>query len=168
MNPMIRFLALVVGGAVIVAASVAWAGDPSAYGPEGKRFGAGIYLGEPTGITLKGYPGPRLAIDGIAAWSFYENSVTFIGAVTYDFIDIPVSTSVITLPFYAGVGGKLAIDRGGKDDGRTTFGLRVPVGIAVQYTRHPVEIFFEVAPGLRLVPATDFDLTGGVGVRFYF
>lgn len=167
MKTRIWSIAVAVVIAMAAVATVANAGS-SAYGPKGKRFGAGLYLGEPTGITFKGYVSPRLAIDGIAAWSFTERAVTFIGDVTYDFVDIPINSSTLTMPFYAGAGGKISLDRGGRDNGRTTGGVRVPVGISLQFTNHPVEVFFEIAPGMEVAPDTRFDLTGGVGVRFYF
>ncbi len=140
--------------------------SPSPYGPEGKRFGAGIYVGEPTGITLKGYLTSKLAIDGVAAWQFRHDTFVVIGDVTYDFLDIPIDSHVVTLPFYAGGGMKLGFNRGPNDD--MVVGLRVPVGVAVQWVKAPVEIFAEIAPGIEVAPSTEFDLMGGIGVRFYF
>lgn len=140
----------------------------TAYGPESKRFGAGLYLGIPTGITVKGYLTEKWALDGIFAWSFTGEGFTLIGDATYDFFDIPVHASSFTLPFYAGVGGKLAFGRDGDDDGKTIAGIRVPVGVAMQFLRHPIEIFIEAAPGIEVIPEAEFDITGGVGARFYF
>lgn len=151
---------------MLAVAPLAMAETPSPYGPEGKRFGAGIYLGEPTGFTLKGYPSERFALDGIAAWSFSEEAFTIIGDATYDILDIPVESSVITLPFYVGGGVKIAINAGRNN--LTTFGMRVPVGLAVQWVKYPVEVFLELAPGVGIAPDTEFDLTGGLGARFYF
>lgn len=152
---------------MLILGPVSWAGD-GGYGPKGKRFGVGLYMGEPTGITLKGYVSSRLAIDGIAAWSFYEDAVTFIGDVTYDFVDLPIHSATVRMPFYAGAGGKIAVDRSGRDRDRTTGAIRIPVGIGIHFNNHPVEISFEVAPGIQVAPATSFDLTGGVAVRLYF
>ncbi len=152
-------------GAMLSAEAVAGAGD---YGPKGKRFGAGIYLGEPTGITFKGYLSHSLAIQGLGAWSFVDKSVLGAVDVTYDFVNIPVNSSTVKLPFYAGVGGWIGSDRGGRDEGRTVAGVRIPVGIAVQFQNHPVEISFEVAPGVAVAPSTRAEVMGGIGVRFYF
>lgn len=151
----------------MVLSANAWA-DASGYGPKGKRFGAGIYLGEPTGVTFKGYLSHRLAIQGLGAWSFVDDSVLGAVDVTYDFVNIPVSSSTVKLPFYAGAGGWIGSDRRGRDAGRTVGGVRVPVGIAVQFQNHPVEISFEVAPGVQLAPSTKAEVMGGIGVRFYF
>lgn len=139
----------------------------SPYGPKGKRFGAGIVLGEPTGITVKGYLTEQVALDLIASWSFVDDAVTLIGDVTCDILDTG-SSNAFSAPFYAGAGAKVGFDRKGKNDGRTIVGIRVPVGVALQFARHPVELFFEVGPGIELAPATEVDVTGGAGVRFYF
>lgn len=149
----------------ISAASVASAESPAPYGPKGKRFGAGLHLGEPTGFTLKGYLTQRFALDGIIAWSFVDEALTIIGDGTFEILDIPVGSHVITLPFYAGAGVKVGIDDENDD---TVVAVRVPVGLAVQWVNHPVEVFLEIAPGVGLAPETNFDLTGGIGVRYYF
>lgn len=138
----------------------------AAYGPESKRFGAGLYLGEPTGFTFKGYLTEKFAIDGIAAWAFRDKAFTVIGDVTYDFLDIPIDSDVVTLPFYVGAGAKLEFSAGPRDE--TIAGIRVPVGVSVQWINHPVEVFAEIAPGVEVVPSTEFDLMGGIGVRYYF
>lgn len=139
---------------------------PSAYGPEAKRFGIGVYAGEPTGLTLKGYLTQRAALNGVAAWSFPDDAITLIGDLNYELFDIPVDSKVLTLPFYLGVGGKVALDAGQNDD--TEIGVRVPVGVGLQWVTSPIEIFFEVVPGIVLVPETKFDIMGGLGLRFYF
>lgn len=159
------FIAMVLLGVMVSANALA---DASGYGPKGKRFGAGIYLGEPTGITFKGYLSHRFAVQGLGAWSFVDDSVLGAVDVTYDFVNIPVQTAAIKLPFYAGAGGWIGSDRRGRDAGRTVGGVRVPVGIAVQFQNHPVEVSFEVAPGVQVAPSTKAEVMGGIGIRFYF
>lgn len=140
--------------------------EGTAYGPASKRFGIGLYVGEPVGVTFKGYITKKIAIDGVAAWGFRHKAFTAIGDVTCDFMDLPIHSSTVTLPLYAGVGAKVELQSGAHD--YTEVGIRVPVGVAVQWMNHPVEIFAEIAPGMQLAPSTQFDLTGGVGVRWYF
>lgn len=137
-------------------------------GPAGKRFGLGIVAGDPTGITGKHYVSSRLAASGIVAWSFVDEGATFIMDVTYDIGALPADTAAVKVPWYVGAGGKLVVDRGGKNRDQTVVGVRVPVGVAVQWNRHPVEVFVEVAPGIQVTPATEFDIGGGIGVRWYF
>lgn len=136
------------------------------YGPEAKRLGVGLYLGEPIGFTLKGYITEKLAINGIAAWAFHDKAFTMIGDITYDFLDIPIDSNLVTLPIYAGFGAKLEFNAGPHDD--TVVGIRVPVGVAIQWINYPIELFAEIAPGIDVAPSTEFDLMGGIGARFYF
>lgn len=138
------------------------------YGPEAKRLGAGIFLGEPSGLTLKGYLSQRAALDGYASWSAIDGALLFMGDFTFDFFDIPAESTSVTFPFYAGAGMKVGFDKRGKHDGETIVGIRVPVGVAAQWTRYPVEAFLEVVPGLELNPETEADIMGGIGVRYYF
>lgn len=161
----LRLILLVVS---LLVTSTSFAISP--YGPEGKRFGAGLYLGQPTGITLKGYLTEQLAINGVAAWSFTNNSFMVIGDAVYDFFDIKTDSSKVNIPFYAGAGAIIAIngERGSGRTNGTTAGVRVPVGVAFQWTNHPIEAFLEAAPGIRIAPNTQFQMTGGVGARYYF
>jgi hypothetical protein len=143
--------------------------DPSDYGPQHKRFGVGLIIGEPTGLTGKGYLTQQWAIDGIVSWSFVDKGVTLISDATYDFFDLPVETQKVTIPFYVGVGAKLTInkERTNKPD-KTSGAIRVPIGLAAQWTDYPIEVFLELAPGIEIAPETEFDVTGGIGARFYF
>ncbi len=161
------FMIFMIVASLFISASAMAGGEP--YGPEARRFGAGLYLGEPSGITLKGYLSKYLAIDGIFAWSFIDHGLTIIGDVTYDILDIPfTSKGTVTFPFYVGAGGKVAIH--GKHEGRrrTIVNIHVPVGIGAQWQKYPVEIAFEASPGIAVYPDTEFDISGGFAVRYYF
>ena len=161
------FAGLLLSG--IFAHSIGYAESPTtAYGPQGKRVGAGIVLGDPTGITFKGYITERFAIDAIGAWSFVHDTISIVGDLTYDFLDIPVNVSSFTLPFYVGAGAIIGFGKKGKNDGKTFAIIRVPVGVAMQFVNYPIEVFFEIAPGIQIAPSTDIDVSGGIGVRFYF
>ena len=134
----------------------------------GSRFGLGVILGEPTGLTMKGYVSPVVALDLIASWSFVDDAITIIGDVTWDVTDVAIQSTTFSMPFYLGAGIKVGFVRGGKNKGKEIVGARVPVGLAMQFTRIPLEAFVEVAPGMEFTPATEFDFTGGLGARFYF
>lgn len=133
-----------------------------------RKFGAGIIVGEPTGITAKYYFSEKVAVDAIASWSFLDDAFMLISDVEADIFKIKTTARDFELPIYLGAGAILGFDRGGNDNGRTMFGVRVPVGISANWTKHHVEVYLEVAPGIKLVPETEFDITGGVGVRYWF
>lgn len=132
--------------------------------PDTGSIGVGAILGEPTGLSLKGWLNDQTAIDGGVAWSFdKDDSLQLHADYLYHKFDLfPVARG--RLPLYFGVGGRVLFDDR-KDD---RFGIRAPVGVAYLFDNVPVEIFAEVVSILDLAPSTKFDLNGGVGVRFYF
>jgi len=52
-----------------------------------------------------------------------------------------------------------------KDD---KFGIRIPVGIEYLFEKVSLGAFLELVPVLELTSDTDFDLEGGIGIRFFF
>jgi len=47
-------------------------------------------------------------------------------------------------------------------------GVRIPVGINYIFAKAPLDIFLEIVPMLELVPRTEFNLNGGIGIRYFF
>lgn len=139
----------------------------AAYGPEEKRFGLGVYLGEPTGVTGKYYLAEKMAFQGIASWSFFDEAFTVIGDVLFDVHDLAAGNRDYALPIYIGAGAKFVAENNNAGND-STFGVHVPIGIAWQSLNAPIEIAFEIAPGIDLAPETEFDINGGIAFRFYF
>jgi hypothetical protein len=129
---------------------------------QNKRFGLGIILGEPTGLSAKLWTTSENAFDFGAAWSFKGDGHLLLQAdyVWHIFHLIPVSSG--RLPFYVGIGGRIIL----RDD--PDAGVRIPLGLDYIFADAPVDIFFELVPILDLAPETDFDLGGGIGARFWF
>ena len=125
-------------------------------------FGLGIILGEPTGISFKNWIGSSTAIDGGIAWSFYNNDSFHLHAdyLVHNFNIFKVKKGKLAL--YYGIGGRV------KTEKKSRVGVRIPVGINYIFGDAPLDIFFELAPVLDLVPSTEFGLTGGIGIRYYF
>lgn len=137
------------------------------YGPEEKRLGLGFYLGEPLGITAKYYLTEVMSIQGVGSWSFFDEGLTLISDVLFDVHDLASSQQNYALPIYVGVGAKFVIQNQNAHDD-STFGAHVPVGLAWQSLNTPLEIAFEVAPGMDLSPKAKFDVNGGIIFRYYF
>ena len=127
-------------------------------------FGLGAIFGVPTGISAKYFLDKSNAIDGAIAWDLSGDNDFQIHAdyLYHNYSLITVEKG--ELPVYFGIGGRLKI-REHKDD---EFGIRFPVGLAYAFADVPIDVFAEVAPILDVVKDTEFDLEGGVGVRFYF
>lgn len=124
-------------------------------------LGVGVMVGEPTGISAKLMAGRGNAFSGGAAWSIASDVFYFqVDYLRYFYDVFPVPQGA--LPLYAGIGGGATL----KDD--PVLGPRVPLGMAYFFEDTPVEVFAEVAPRIIVVPDTDFDVQGVVGVRFLF
>jgi hypothetical protein len=137
-------------------------------------FGVGIIAGEPTGISVKKWLSRDTAVDAAAAWSFSENDSFQIHAdyLIHNFGVLKTADMGGRLPVYFGIGGRLKLENHnnniGRNDHDALLGVRIPLGIAYMFAKAPVDIFAEIVPILDLVPATDLDLNGAIGVRFYF
>ena len=124
--------------------------------------GLGIIVGEPTGISAKYWTGRTTAIDGAVAWSFSHGGSLYLHGdfLMHHFEVVDIMSG--KMPLYYGFGAKVIL----KDD--PLLGGHVPLGIAYLVEDAPLDIFIEIRPGINLFPATEFDISGGIGVRFYF
>lgn len=133
--------------------------------PGEKRLGVGVIVGEPTGASVKYWLNDTLAVDGAAGWSFHDHSDFMIQGdlLWHDFELLPVSRG--RLPVYVGAGGQT---RFRNDHYGNQVGLRVPVGVSYMFDNAPVDIFAEVAPVLDVAPSLRGEITGGIGIRYWF
>ena len=124
-------------------------------------IGAGLIFGEPTGLSFKSWVSSKTAVDAAITWSSVSDFL-YIHADylihNFDIIDI----SDGKLPLYFGIGAKVGFGN------EVHFGARIPIGLDYMFSGAPVDIFVEVAPGLTFIPGVDFDLDGGIGVRYWF
>lgn len=133
-----------------------------------RGFGLGVIVGEPTGVTFKGWLDSKSAIDGAAAWSFVNNGSFHVHVDYLRHVNIESTTSG-EFNFHYGIGGRLKAKTNGNnnsDDAR--FGARIPLGLDYNFSSEPIELFVEVAPILDFTPKTDASFNGALGVRFYF
>ncbi len=107
--------------------------------------------GQPTGLSLKFNNFPVISL----GWSLKSNWVE--GTVDYWFINDKIDRGVL---WYLGVGAK------GSIGGSYGMGLRVPIGIQ-WYFMPRFEFFGEIVPGFTILPASGFDMSGGIGLRFH-
>ncbi|MBS1492260.1 MAG: DUF3996 domain-containing protein [Bacteroidetes bacterium] len=131
-------------------------------------FGLGIIVGEPTGVSFKGWLDSKSAVDGALAWSFLNNGSFHVHVDYLRHVNIE-STPSGEFNFHYGIGGRLKAktnDNGNSNDAR--FGARIPLGLDYNFSSEPIELFLEVAPVLDFSPKTDASFNGALGVRFYF
>ncbi len=124
------------------------------------NLGVGIVVGEPTGLSMKVWHSKKMAIDGAVAWSLGNNGDIQMHA---DYLWHNFNTfSNRNLPLYYGLGGSARLG----DD--TKIGGRAVMGVNYLFKSAPVDFFFELAPVFYVIPSSNFDITGGLGFRFYF
>jgi hypothetical protein len=125
-------------------------------------FGAGIMLGDPTGISLKNWTSMSNAWDVGIAWGIGKHDSFHIHGdyLWHSFDLIKVDKGI--LPLYYGVGIRLLF----ADDSH--FGIRGVVGLDYLFDGIPLDIFLELAPIFDMVPGTEFSFNGALGVRYFF
>ncbi len=125
-------------------------------------FGAGIILGDPTGISLKYWSSPTNAWDAGIAWGIGRDDAFHLHGdyIWHKYGLIRVEKG--RLPLYYGVGGRILFTA------KAHFGIRGVIGLDYLFAGIPLDIFLEIGPVFDLVPATEFDFTGGLGARYFF
>ena len=150
-----RVLCPMILAAVILAALI-----PS---PARADIGIGIMAGEPTGFSFKWWNEEGTAIDAATGWSLGDNH--FYAHCDYlwhrTIEDEKIGGSA---PLYYGIGARMIL----RDDKDSKFGVRIPIGLDWLFDNGRFDVFVEIAPVFNVIPKTDFDLSGGVGARFYF
>jgi len=134
--------------------------------------GAGIILGDPSGISLGYKLDADSSLQAALAWDLISpGGFTLTGDYIFHFDRIFKVKSTF-IPLYTGIGAKLTIlaGTGRFDSSASTIGLaaRIPLGIRWEFPDLPLEAFLELVPGLRLFPDTTFDAGMGLGIRWYF
>jgi hypothetical protein len=168
--------------ALVVLAASAGDGQATEVGSS-RRIGLGFQIIDPTAIIGKVFIGRGNAIDfglgfggvgyvrcrregsrydycnGVGFWSLHGD---------YLWQDNLVRQGGLNLDWHIGVGGRLVFDNASD---RTYIDLiaRMPIGLDFTFARPSfLEAFFEIAPGLVIVPPLWFDIDAALGVRFYF
>lgn len=129
--------------------------------------GIGGQVGDPSGLSLKFYPQGDLAYDFLAAWDLNDD---FFFLNVHGVYDRPLGDT--PLGFFYGPGILLGLygdddDRPGRgdEDNEVALGLSGTFGITFFIERF--ELYGRITPRLLLVPSTEGDIGGGIGLRYY-
>jgi len=134
-------------------------------------FGMGIVLGEPTGLNFKLWLGGPSALDLGLAWAFFEpntNTLQVYADYLFHFLDLfKLPANAGRLVLYFGAGGRILVFN---TEGNLplSLGVRIPVGLTYFIPNVPMDVFLEIVPIMALLPATAFQASAGLGVRFFF
>ena len=144
------------------------------------RFGVGIILGGPTGLSGKYFLDREQAIDVGLAFDI-DDFVLIYGDYLKHFPGaFGAREKFFTeLTPYIGVGPVIVLDSDDRkrndryfadDDDDFGVGVRIPLGIEwmSQNPKIPIGIALEIVPGMIIIPGTDLFFQGGVAFRYYF
>lgn len=117
----------------------------------------GGQIGDPSGLTLKIYHPNSLSYDFLAAWDLSDD---FFFLNVHGLYERPLGTTAGAQYFF-GPGAYI----GARND-NLVLGISGTIGASFLIERF--EFYGQLTPRLRVVPDTDGDLGGGIGVRYYF
>jgi hypothetical protein len=139
-----------------------------------KTFGLGLVVVEPIGLSAKYYLSESTALDfAFGEYDRFRDDDDL--GVHADFLWHPftiATTDPFLLPLYFGIGARVLDDEDGPDgDDDVNVGVRGPLGVALDFNRVPLDVFFELALIIELVDDEDddnVDLDAALGIRYYF
>ena len=135
-----------------------------------EHIGAGVIIGEPTGLSAIMKTSEPHAFDAALAWSLPDQRLHIhadylVTLMTYEDWEYPN----MRFPISVGVGARLRLGwNDGSNDTSPVFGVRVPFNLALLPRDFPLDVFIELVPVVGLYPATRLDLDAALGVRYYF
>lgn len=154
--------------AVILAASPAFADEGDGRADKG-TLGAGIIIGEPTGVTAKLYIKDDQAFQAAAGFAFIGGGIH----LHLDYVWHPlVLQSRDSFVAYIGPGARLIQYRDGRDASYIALGIRGVAGLLFDFKDNPLDAFVEAAGVLEYGFEEDEGfgpaLNAAAGVRYYF
>jgi hypothetical protein len=140
---------------------------------QSRKFGLGVIVGEPTGLSAKLWLSHTNALAFGLGWSVegyringfdkeYDNVTRT--HIHVDYLWHSYSAINSQFPLFYGIGGR--INTGPQYSG--TFAVRCVLGIEWLPRDTPIDVFIEVVPSLQLVNSTGFGIDAGIGARYFF
>ncbi len=127
------------------------------------KFGLGVMVGAPTGISAKYWVSEDNAFDFGLAYSFVESTNALSLHADYLYHESRWFPRFDRMDFYYGYGVRIR-----SSSEQTSLGVRGVAGLALMLKEAPVDIFLEIAPVFKLVPSTALNLDIALGARYYF
>jgi len=129
---------------------------------QGNGLGLGLMIGEPTGISCKGWVTRSGAIQlGIGYPSLSSRWGT---ALSAEYLwHSHIFRSRESFPLFYGLGGIFGVS-----SGANLMGARGVLGIAWWPRRSSIDLFLQMAPTIYFEPVSQFEFDFGFGVRYFF
>ncbi len=134
----------------------------------GGDLGVGVIAGSPTGLSMKYLMSGTSALAAHAGWSFHDDpGVHLTGDYQHMFpmvIETEEGNEFTDLTPYIALGGRFRF-KDVEEDNEFHLGVRIGGGIEYNFSRFG--IFLELLPVVDLIPDTDWDFEGGLGLLVY-
>lgn len=128
-------------------------------------LGIGGQVGDPSGVTIKIYNPTGVSYDFLAAWDLDDFFFLNMHGQYERSLDVE---NVSGVEYFFGPGAFVGIrDRDEPVEDDFVLGISGRLGINVPLEDR-FEFYAQFTPRVSLVPDTDGDLGGGLGVRYYF
>ncbi len=149
--------------------------ESKSFAPKGKKFGVGIILGEPTGLTAKYWTTNDNAFD-FSLGNSYLGTLRL--GVDYLFHFNAFNSNVTSI--YAGPGIAIGFGRSSgvlynnqgkawyRSDDNVGLGTRGLVGVNIIPKKTSIEFFGELGVLVGFNPTTYTNVEGAIGLRYYF
>jgi hypothetical protein len=134
-----------------------------------RGFGLGLIIGNPTGVSMKGFLSRENAIDGAVGFGVLGGEGLHVHADYLWHFEVK-RWDTAALDLYLGAGPMLGLHTHGHphgDDDHVFIGARAPFGLAMMFDA-PFDVFLEVAAGLWLIQDVRFHLDAAIGGRYWF
>lgn len=131
-----------------------------------EAIGIGLFLGEPSGLDIKVGLSAKSSVDIVIGQSTYKEGRTDYAHITWLLTPFVARGRSVLVPFRIGIGAAAI----GVVDDNAHAAVRVPFELGFRFRRTPLEVYGEIAIKGVFVEEDfiDFDVDGGIGIRFYF
>lgn len=132
-------------------------------------LGAGVVIGDPTGLTFKKWLENNKAVDAALAWGLGHDSRVVLHSTLLFHKWALFKLEQLPIDLYYGIGGRFRnINSDYKKDDIIEIGPRAPLGLRTQLKTVALEIFSEISVTLNLIESTNIDFDVGIGARYFF
>ncbi len=138
--------------------------DDKSSSSSSRTFGLGVVVAGPTGLTAEYIYAKNRDVALDVGWG--DDYLHLNLDHHWNRIDL-IKADGIPINIYYGIGARV-ISYQGRDDREQEVGVRVPVGVQHIFREVPIQIFFELAPAINIVPRTDFIIDIALGARYFF
>lgn len=129
-----------------------------------RRLGLGVVVAGPTGITANYFYGKGKDVAASLGWSkdsFHLNLDHHWNNRKW------IKADGIAINVYYGLGVRW-LSYESREDRANEIGIRAPLGVQHIFKPVGIQIFFELAPVLNLIPSTAFGIDLALGARYFF